>query len=278
MVMLFKTVLILSLLGVGLITLLLLLKPIFSTKMSARWQYCLWILVLLMMVLPLYKLIPQQKAQQMVRISRTEPTQQALPPSEQSDSPQSPFMADNAPKKAGQSAIPKKQPQLILVLAWAWLGGMCLYLLVVFSSYGFYLAHKRRHAVDVIDNAVLTAVRHELNIRRPLRVRLSSECDSPMLVGVLFPIIYMPCRDLSETQMRMALLHELTHYKRKDLWVKWFSLFVSAVHWFNPLVYLLCHNLSEICEISCDMAVTKTMSEVEQTMYMKTILDLVDRR
>ena len=76
--------------------------------------------------------------------------------------------------------------------------------------------------------------------------------------------------------MRMVFLHELTHYKRKDLLIKWLSLFVNAVHWFNPLAYLLCANVSEACEVSCDMEVTKNMSDEEQKVYMKTILDLVE--
>ena len=99
-----------------------------------------------------------------------------------------------------------------------------------------------------------------------------------MLVGVLFPTVYLPCREIPDENMRMVLLHELTHYKRKDLLVKWFSVFVNAVHWFNPLCYLACAALSEACEVSCDMAVTKNMTEEEQKLYMQTILHLAAER
>ena len=107
-------------------------------------------------------------------------------------------------------------------------------------------------------------------------MRVSSEVGSPMLVGVVFPVIYMPHREISPEMMRVVFLHELTHYKRKDLMIKWFALFVNAVHWFNPMAYLLCANLSEACEISCDMKVTMDMGEEEQRLYMKTILELVE--
>lgn len=83
---------------------------------------------------------------------------------------------------------------------------------------------------------------------------------------------------ISDNNMRMVLLHELTHYKRKDLLVKWFAVLVNAVHWFNPLCYLACTALSEACEVSCDMSVTKNMSEDEQKLYMQTILNLVEER
>ena len=78
--------------------------------------------------------------------------------------------------------------------------------------------------------------------------------------------------------MRMVLLHELTHYKRKDLIIKWLAVLVNSVHWFNPLCYIACANLSEACEVSCDMSVTKNMSQDEQKLYMQTILDLAEER
>ena len=83
-------------------------------------------------------------------------------------------------------------------------------------------------------------------------------------------------REITNESMRMILLHELTHYRRGDVMVKWLSIFVNAVHWFNPLAYLLSANVSEACEVSCDMSVTKNMSEREQKLYMKTILELVE--
>lgn len=126
-------------------------------------------------------------------------------------------------------------------------------------------------------NSVLLEAKRELKIRRKIRVRMSPDVGSPMLVGVLFPVVYMPCKEIPLDMMRLVFLHELTHYKRKDLIIKWFALFVNAVHWFNPLSYLLSANLSEACEVSCDMEVTKNMNDEEQKLYMKTILELVEK-
>ena len=171
---------------------------------------------------------------------------------------------------------PKLQIKLLDLLAYIWFFGACIYLIVVIGSYVVYLIRKRKNAVAIIDNAALNEVKKELKIKRHIKIRMSPDIQSPMLVGVLFPVIYIPCREIPDENMRMVFLHELTHYKRKDLIIKWLSLFVNAVHWFNPLAYLLCANVSEACEVSCDMAVTKNMSDTEQKIYMKTILDLVE--
>ena len=151
-------------------------------------------------------------------------------------------------------------------------------MIVVITSYVIYTARRRQGALELTENLILDEVRTELKIKRHIKIRMSPEIQSPLLVGVLFPVVYIPCKEISDTNMRMVLLHELTHYKRKDLLIKWLSLFVNAVHWFNPLAYLLRVNVSESCEVSCDMEVTKNMSVEEQKQYMKTILDLVEER
>ena len=90
--------------------------------------------------------------------------------------------------------------------------------------------------------------------------------------GAAFGVVMMCCFIVSGQESRRE-----EKYKRKDLIIKWFALFVNAVHWFNPLSYLLSANLSEACEVSCDMEVTKNMNDEEQKLYMKTILELVEK-
>lgn len=273
---LFKTVLILSLFGFGITAVLLCLKPITAKKFPAKWQYYVWVAVLLSMIIPAYKLIPQNEAQKISLISqnRIERREQ----SHTQDNPKTVIIEKTPIEHREVNLTPKLQIRLLDLLAYIWFLGVCIYLIVVIISYVVYLIHKRKNAVAITDNAVLNEVKKELKIKRQIKIRMSPDIQSPMLVGVLFPTIYIPCREIPDQSMHMIFLHELTHYKRKDLAFKWLSLFVNAVHWFNPLAYLLCANVSEACEISCDMAVTKNMSDHEQKLYMQTIVDLVDER
>lgn len=273
---LFKTVLILSLSGFGITAVLLCLKPITAKKFPAKWQYYVWIAVLLSMIIPAYKLIPKKEAQKISLISQNRIEQQAQPQTQ--DNPETVIIEETPIEYREVNLTPKLQIRLLDLLAYIWFFGACIYLIVVIGSYVVYLIQKRKNAVAITDNATLNEVKKELKIKRRIKIRMSPDIQSPMLVGVLFPVIYIPCREIPNENMRMVFLHELTHYKRKDLLIKWLSLFVNAVHWFNPLAYLLCANLSESCEVSCDMAVTRNMSEREQKIYMKTILELLEER
>ena len=273
----FKTVFILSLFGFGITALLLLLKPITAKKLPARWQYCVWIVVLISMVLPTYKLIPKKEAQRLSIVPQNQTVQTETQPQEGTNS-DTVVTYDTPIEYREVNLSPKIQIRLFDLIAYIWGTGVLIFLLVVMISYFWFLCRKNKNAVKISDNKIFSEVKKELKMKKHIRLKASSDIGSPMLVGVLFPTVYIPCREIPNDNMRMVLLHELKHYQRKDLLVKCLAVLVNAVHWFNPLCYLACANLSEACEVSCDMAVTKNMSEEEQKLYMQTILNLATER
>lgn len=273
----FKTVLILSLFGFGITALLLLLKPITAKRLPARWQYCVWITLLISMVFPAYKLIPKKEAQKLSIVPQNQTVQTTVQPHEETH-PDTVVTYDTPIEYREVNISPKISIRLFDLIAYIWGAGVLIFLLVVIISYFRFLYRNSKNSVKISDSKFFSEVKKELKIKKHIRLKASSDIGSPILVGILFPTVYIPCREIPDDNMRMVLLHELTHYKRKDLLIKWFAVLVNAVHWFNPLCYLACANLSEACEVSCDMSVTKNMSEDEQKLYMQTILNLATER
>lgn len=274
----FKTVLVLSLFGFGITAVLLVLKPITAKKLPAKWQYCVWVAVLISMVLPAYKLIPKKEAQRLAEIPKNQTVQTQQPQTQEKNTPDTVITFDTPIEYREVNLSPKIQIRLFDLIAYIWGTGALIFLLAVIISYFGFLHRKRKNSVIISDNKIFSEVKNELKISKHIGLKAAADIKSPMLVGVLFPTVYIPCREIPDDNMRMVLLHELTHYKRKDLLVKWFAILVNAVHWFNPLCYLACANLSEACEVSCDMSVTKNMPEEEQKLYMQTILNLATER
>ncbi len=273
---LFETVLILSLLGFCITAVLLCLKPITTKKFPAKWQYYVWIAVLLTMIVPTYKFIPEREVQKIQYITYTETQKAETEVVEYTETVTD--ISQNPPITEREiSVTPSIKINVFELISIIWICGAEIFLLTVIASYVIYILRKRKNSILIEDNSVLLETKKELGIRRNIRIRMSPNFGSPMLVGVFFPVVYLPCKELSQDMMRLVFLHELTHYKRKDLIIKWFALFVNAVHWFNPLSYIISSNLSEACEVSCDMEVTKNMNDGEQKIYMKTILELVEK-
>ena len=83
--------------------------------------------------------------------------------------------------------------------------------------------------------------------RRPPELLQSAAVPAPMVVGLLRPRILLPERDLSPEQWEGVLTHELVHWRRHDLWIKWLAVLVRAVHWFNPSAWWLVRRLEQDC-------------------------------
>src|SRR4029077_8879662 len=57
---------------------------------------------------------------------------------------------------------------------------------------------------------------------------------------------------LREAELRRILAHELTHFRRGDLWVNTVQLGLLAVWYFHPLFWLLHRTIQKVREDCCD--------------------------
>lgn len=132
-------------------------------------------------------------------------------------------------------------------------------------------------AVPLNSEAVnqLYLMKQALGIKSKVRLAYSSSIQSPILVGLWKPVIYLPMESTANVDMSMIIRHELIHLKRNDLWVKVFMLGASALHWFNPFVHFLRKDIHTWSELSCDEEVVKGMSQAERIRYGQTILNVI---
>ena len=106
-----------------------------------------------------------------------------------------------------------------------------------------------------------------------VRLLASPLAQSPMLVGFFRPTILLPSEHLPDGDARFILAHELTHFRRKDLWKKLLFLMVRCAHWFNPIVYLLNRDFSRWLETSCDEQVVSSLDRDQRKEYGRLLID-----
>ena len=109
--------------------------------------------------------------------------------------------------------------------------------------------------------------------RRPELQRCKG-LHTPILCGVLHPMLILPDRDYEDDVLRNILHHELTHYRRMDTLYKWFAVAVYAAQWFNPLIYWMRRELGQACELSCDEMLMRRMDRQERQNYGETLLSM----
>lgn len=96
--------------------------------------------------------------------------------------------------------------------------------------------------------------------------------DGPKSIGLFKKIILLPAKDYSNEELFSVLVHEYAHFLNHDLWIKFLAKLFQCLFWWNPLIILLQHDLSQILEIKCDFTVRQVFSKFKKTAYMQTLI------
>lgn len=86
----------------------------------------------------------------------------------------------------------------------------------------------------------------------------------PCLVGIRRPRIILPVEDYEEKTLRMILLHELTHYKQKDVLLKRITFLIVIFHFFNPFAWFLFFQVQKQSEYVCDYRAGQRSGNLKQ--------------
>ena len=118
-------------------------------------------------------------------------------------------------------------------------------------------------------------VRFRPGINNPPQLCLSPDVTSPVTTGIFRPVILLPQKEYSPTELYHIFRHELIHCKRRDVLYKQLFALAQTVHWFNPVVWLLSRTACRDMEIACDDAAIKNWDDGQRKEYAQTILDCV---
>ena len=159
------------------------------------------------------------------------------------------------------------------LIAAVWLIGMVLCLLMQLSSLLMlkrYLAERKTVPAEM--HTVLTKLCADMKIRQSPRLAFCPEIDTPLLAGILRPVILLPEEKYTTSELRLILQHELTHYKHGHLLLQAAARLAAAIHWFHPLGYLLLKQIPAACEDACDEIVSAVLTQDERKHYGLIIL------
>lgn len=102
-------------------------------------------------------------------------------------------------------------------------------------------------------------------------VFVSDKITAPFVFGIFAPGIYLP-DILEDSEKEYILLHEKTHIRHGDQIRKIVGMFIVAVHWFNPLVWIAYTLFEQDIEMRCDESVVADMDADMKSAYMMSIV------
>lgn len=263
-----ESVIISTLAGSVICTALLIFKNKILSILSGKALYYISLLAMLIFILPMNIgeiSLPKAPIHQQVNVTEFNTKTTA----EKTDNALIQTVRQEAQQETQHNVLPKPSKivrrsnpitiQEILIAVWllGFIILMCRYLISYFrfkkKICGFD-THEVIDGVDVIKSTIIS---------------------SPLVFGFFKPTLAIPEIKMNEDDYKLAIKHEMVHYKHHDSWFKLFAVIVNSIYWFNPITYLMVNLIGEACEYACDEQVTKEMDMSDRKQYSTMILSMV---
>ena len=168
-------------------------------KKHARWYYSMLVTAVLMLILPIQSIMSLPK---MMRV--TVPENIVYSPLSTSS------QTDTGITVAG-----------IIFLIWS----IITLLMLIFTAVRYIRTSRTLKMLsDITHNKTyinaFSTTKAAMGIKRKIELRESEYIHSPLLFGIIHPMVIIPKRDFTDEELTMIMTHELTHHKHMDLLIK----------------------------------------------------------
>ena len=242
------------------------LTPFLAKRYTAKWLYYSWLIIVIGFIIPLR---PNIKIP-ILQIKETI----------------APYYIEQIALRNVTEDIVQTEAisHSIWMTPWYWWIGILWIIGVIGCSSYHIIRHRRfiriakRWSEEITEPTILDIVQHlqvELKIYNQTKLLFCSCITTPMMIGFINPVILLPSKNIPVDELSFMLKHELIHFKRKDLWYKGLVFLATAIHWFNPIVYLMAKEIAVECEISCDAEVVKGTDVDKRQQYSQAIISVI---
>ena len=176
-------------------------------------------------------------------------------------------------KQAEQRAFSSAVKNHIWLIWLAVAFGLLIRKITIYQSFVRYIKAGQTFLSDTELLDQLSVLANQAGVKKPVELCVNPLIASPLLIGFFHPCIVLPDSGITKEDFRYTALHELTHYRRMDMFYKWLVQITVCLHWYNPLVLLMSREIEKACEFSCDEAIIAKLDDNDIPKYGKTLLN-----
>lgn len=279
MATLFSTILQTSLYAtlVGLI--LLLVKGLLGGKLNAKWHYLLWMVFIFKLLVPfgpesvvsLFNVVPEIPVTGNIEGGQVE---QSLPPLG-TVSP----IADPLPEKQQVNPV-GLSTTINSLLPYIWVIGATSMLLWFVSTYYFLYRRLRKNPIPADERIqwIFKNCKGKMKVNGHLTLHFQDVIPTPSLFGIIHPKILLSSSvtKLNDKEVEYIFLHELAHFKRKDVLINSLLLVLQSIHWFNPILWYIFRQVRQDMEAAADERVLSILEGREHRDYGRALLSVLE--
>lgn len=303
LVNIFTEVLLVSIMASLLIVLILLAKTVFKEKLSARWHYYIWLLLIIRLVIPytpefsvnLNDLFPWIRDTPRFQtennaIGLDNNLKAGLKSNDEGKAAEFNTVHDlalpdekEAFKNPGnEKSIHSKLKLMALETASKiWVIGVLFFALYIIII-NYIMHHRIKLSSVSIESGnirnILGECKKLVNINDDIPIVYQKHIKTPAVCGVFKTKMLIPADILDQLgpdEIRYIVLHELCHFKRKDTSIGLLQMLLCIVHWFNPLIWYAFGKMKEDREPICDEMVLSYIKSDERRNYAETLVKML---
>ncbi|MBC7961218.1 MAG: hypothetical protein H7X94_15270 [Vallitaleaceae bacterium] len=274
------------------------LKWTIGRKMTAGWHYCVWIIVIPVLILPMIPFANSEMVQKLAVLPNIDIQSYSYA---QFDYKATAEIQEKVLKRLNEvsfqpvlsQTIPQvpmkdtKQYQwavsfqkIMTYLSIIWLCGLVLhigYRLVVVGCFSYKLRRQKTVMHMEMQRKIKECAEqiqlHQVPVAYSTRLVIL-----PAIYGVFHPKLLIPVgfeEKINAEEMKLIMIHELLHVKRKDILVNIIMTLIQCLHWFNPILLFAFRQIQSDREMACDEMVLKLSKNNDQYHYGSLILKLI---
>jgi beta-lactamase regulating signal transducer with metallopeptidase domain len=278
-----------------LVILLLALDVLWYKRVRAVFRYYVWLLVLLKLVLPPTLSLPTGIGYWVGNRlpAATGVSERIFPSMEQGGLERHPPAAAQAsdtlpavpPSTNATAPAAPAAPIVVPPTSLTWQGVVLLFWIAGVLTFVALLAQRLRFVRGLVAAStpagrellgVLEQCCRQMGVRRPVGLRTLDTLPSPAVCGLRRPMILLPAalvERLSPEGLQAALIHELAHIQRADLWINAVQTFLQILYFYHPFVWLANAIIRRTCEEAVDETVLVTLGGRAKN-YSNTLIDI----
>ncbi len=265
-------------------------RRIFHNKMRPALRFGLWFLLLLRLTIPFTVasgvhliVLPEAEPITATVTDKAEASAQPIRPGRVTVASPRP-VKEPVKTSVPSEETPEKRSSAKQITIWQWLliiwaGGTVAFIAYRVWMWG-QLATRIHVSAGIPDPEIMGEFHQlclEMHIRRPVRLMTMKDITSPALTIGIKPTVLLPSALMEKDRNQeryFALLHELTHLKRRDhLTMLWYGV-LRCLWWFHPVIWLMEKPFRMDMESACDAKAVIGMSRQEKLAYAYLLLEL----
>ncbi len=164
------------------------------------------------------------------------------------------------------------------IASYIWLFGIAVYLIYTVVTYIRFILNVRIHSVPA-DGRIKSIYDSIDEPKKRMELLVSSTFMQPFTSGIRRKYIVIPAffeEIMTDDEIRLILLHEITHAGRNDVFLKIFMEVMNGLNWFNPLFYMVKKRLALWTEISCDEKLNGDFTSETRVKYIELLLKVFE--